>query len=131
MSKFKDDDTIAARVASRFGDDPIEVRVASRFAIAWDEGEEEEQEPEPEDDPFSREEMREGYTIQDSRHGKGGVDVSQSGKHIGHFEDRDKAMHSIKQHMHSHGYFPNVYYVNDHGNVDLLDEKGNSIDSRV
>lgn len=41
------------------------------------------------------------------------------------------ALEQIKKHMESNQYWPNIFYVNDHGNVDLIDYDGNIINSRV
>jgi hypothetical protein len=84
---------------------------------------------EPMDDPFSREEMASGAVIRENR--RGGYDVSFDGKHMGSHPDMADALRAINQRMHQHGYYPNIYFVNDHGNVDLLDSKGKILDSRV
>ncbi len=81
------------------------------------------------EDPFSDEEMHEGYVIQDSR--RGGYDVAQSNKLVGHYADTDEAIKAIIKRMEKEKFFPNIYYVNDHGNVDLLDKDGKIIESRV
>lgn len=92
-----------------------------------DEEEEKEDEDSEEDDNdvFSREEMDEGYVISDKR--GGGYSVS----HLGSFSDMDDALEAIEKDMKRSNVYPNIYYVNDHGNVDLLDKDGNSIKSRV
>jgi len=82
-----------------------------------------------EDDKFSEEEMREGYVISDAK--RGGYDVSHEGKSIGHFADKDAALDDISERMEKDKFFPNIYYVNDHGNVDLLDEDGKILESKV
>lgn len=89
---------------------------------------EDEEDDEDEDDAFSEDEMREGYVISDAR---GGVTVAHSGKHLGSYDDTDEALEAIAKHMKSSNFYPNIYYVNDHGNVDLLDGDGNVIESRV
>lgn len=40
-------------------------------------------------------------------------------------------MREIGSKMAAQGFYPNVYYVNDHGNIDLLDSRGAVIASRV
>lgn len=101
-----------------------------------DEGDDEEEEEgdfedddEPDDDAFSAEEMRTGFTISDGR--RGGYDVVHEHKHVGHYEDMDEALDAIEEEMERSKFYPNIYYVNDHGNVDLLDGDGNVIESRV
>ena len=90
-----------------------------------DEGEEEEEG----DDVFSDEEMVSGYVISDSR--QGGYEVAHEHKHVGHYDDMAEALEAIEAEMKRSNFTPNVYYVNDHGNVDLLDASGNTIESRV
>lgn len=94
-----------------------------------DEEEEEEDEESDEDDVFSEEEMSEGYVIVDER--GGGYAVNHEGKSLGSYDDMDAALDDIEAHMKRSNFYPNVYYVNDHGNIDLLDGDGNSIKSRV
>lgn len=89
-----------------------------------DEGDEDD-----EDDPFSDEEMIEGYVISDAR--GGGYTVMHSHKHVGNYRSVDAAVDAINSKMEREKFFPNIYYVNDHGNIDLLDSEGNSIKSRV
>jgi hypothetical protein len=96
-------------------------------------GEEEEEDDEGEydedDEVFSDEEMREGYVIHDAR--KGGYTVAHDGRHFGSYDDMDAALSDIKEHMERDNFYPNIYYVNERGNVDLLDSEGNIIRSRV
>jgi len=112
--------------------DAIEGTGAEKF-IEIDEPEESEGDEEPEDDEeddvFSEEEMQSGYIISDAR--RGGYSVSHEGKSVGSYDDMDEALDAIEDAMKRSNFFPNVYYVNDHGNVDLLDGDGNTIKSRV
>lgn len=96
-----------------------------------DEGDEEEDfdDDEPEDDAFSDEEMQSGFVISDGR--RGGYDVVHEHKHVGHYEDMDEALDDIEAEMKRSNFYPNIYYINDHGNVDMLDSDGNVIESRV
>lgn len=96
---------------------------------ASDNEEEDDPEDDEENDLFSDEEMAGGYVISDSR--QGGYEVAHEHKHVGHYEDMDDALEAIEAAMKSGNYYPNIYYVNDHGNVDLLDASGNVIESRV
>jgi len=100
--------------------------------MAGIEEEEEPEEEEPIDDEeegFSDEEMAEGYVISDAR--RGGYDVAHEHKHVGHYSDMDDAVKAIGAEMKRKNFYPDIYYVNDHGNVSLLDKDGNEIDSRV
>ena len=94
-----------------------------------EEDDEEPEEPEEDDDSFSDESMAEGYVISDAR--GGGFDVVHEHKHVGHYRSMENALEEIAVYMEQEKFFPNTYYVNDHGNVDLLDENGNTIESRV
>jgi len=104
----------------------VEDRYDTEIGSGEDEEDEEEEEEEEE---FSDEEMAEGYVLSDGRNG--GYDVKHEGKSIGHFVDKDEASHAINKHMKKANFFPNIYYVNDHGNVDLLDENGDILKSKV
>jgi len=101
---------------------------------AWTKIEEEfaepdEDEPEEDDEAFSEEEMREGYVISDGR--RGGYDVAHSGRSAGHYSSVEDALDAISDKMEKDQFFPNIYFVNDHGNVDLIDANGKIIQSRV
>lgn len=74
-----------------------------------------------EDDFDLQSEMREGYVIGDAR--QGGYSVSLEGKYLGHGDDFDDALVFILKHMEKNKFWPNVFYVNDHGNTDLLSLK--------
>jgi len=74
--------------------------------------------PEDEEDDFDlKQEMADGYVISDVR---GGYSVVGSGKYLGKFFDLKVALRISARDMEKHQYFPNVFYVNDHGNVDQL-----------
>jgi len=94
-----------------------------------DEDDTEDDEDEDDEDLFSAESMQEGYIIADSR--DGGYVVTHEGKLLGSYDDMGVAIGDIEKHMKRNSFYPNIYYVNDHGNVDVLDTDGNSIKSRV
>jgi hypothetical protein len=84
--------------------------------------EEEEEEEEEEDDDFDLEsEMESGLVIQDTRGGR--YSVSLEGKSLGSYDDFDLALKHGVQAAHAANYSPNVFHVNDRGNVDLLSVK--------
>jgi hypothetical protein len=113
--------------------DAIDGTAAERFidieAEEGDDGEGDDEDEESDDDLFSDEEMRSGFVISDSR--RGGYDVVHEGKSVGKYDDMDDALEAIEAEMKRSNFYPNIYYVNDHGNVDLLDSEGNVIESRV
>lgn len=84
---------------------------------------------EDEDDVFSDAEMQQGFVISDGK--RGGYDVVNEHRHFGHFREMDDALEAIEEAMKRDNFYANIYYVNDHGNIDLLDSEGNSIKSRV
>ena len=106
------------------------------FAQGDDEDEEEEEEDEEEeefeeedDDIFSDEEMAQGYVISDAR--GGGYNVTHEHQHFDHYRSIENAIEEINDEMEREKFYGNIYYVNDHGNVDLLDQDGNVVKSRV
>ena len=46
--------------------------------------------------------------------------ASFCGKSLGEFEDETEARKAIRREMDRQKYWPNCYFVNDHGNVDLI-----------
>lgn len=84
---------------------------------------------EQEDDFDWQSEMETGIIITDNT--RGGYDVSAEGKFIDNFAEWDEAMNAVTQWMKQHQYFPNVFFVNDHGNVTHIDKDGNEINSIV
>jgi len=81
------------------------------------------------DDPFNEFEMSEGYVIEDAR--GGGYAVVHGARHFGDFESWDDALEAINEDRERSQFFGNIYYVNERGNIDLLDADGNIIESRV
>jgi hypothetical protein len=53
--------------------------------------------------------------------------VSFCGKSLGQFNEHDEHLAAIKQAMDEAKFWPNIYSVNDHGNVSLLNSDGNEI----
>jgi hypothetical protein len=93
---------------------------------------EDEDEPEGEEedeDLFSDEDMAESYVISDAR--RGGYDVSIDSEKIGHYANKDEALDAIDERMEKEKFYPNIYYVNERGNTDLIDVNGKIIESRV
>jgi hypothetical protein len=84
---------------------------------------------EEEEDFDLRGEMSEGGVISD---GRGGLyNVALSGKHLDDFNDFDKALKFLVQTMEDEKYYPNIFYVNDHGNVELLGVKPKVVKGKV
>jgi len=54
------------------------------------------------------------YVIQDTPHGYFVTGLGES------FNDYDKALVAIAEDMKNSEFYPDVYYQNDHGNIDLL-----------
>ena len=53
--------------------------------------------------------------------------VSCGGKYIGDFVEDDDAFNAVKQWKIKNNYYPNTWFVSDHGNMTLVDDEGNSI----
>lgn len=101
----------------------------SEADAAWDQVEAEVEGEDEGEDAFSEEQMYEGYTIQDAR--RGGYEVAHEGKLVDTYDDMDEALKDINARMEREQFWPNIYYVNERGNIDLLDSSGNIIESRV
>jgi hypothetical protein len=52
---------------------------------------------------------------------RGGYDVSCSEEHIGNFEDFDLAVEAVKKWQKENNWFPNVWFVNERGSIDIVD----------
>ena len=48
-------------------------------------------------------------------------------KMLGQFNEWDEQIAAAEKAMDEAKFWPNIYYVNDHGNVSLLDSDGNEI----
>jgi len=76
-------------------------------------------------------EMNEGaYVIGDTRNG---YSVSQYGRYRTTFAEYEDALRFIVKDMRKNKYYPNVFYVNERGNVDLLQliVKGNKVTDKI
>lgn len=90
------------RIVNNYGDNPI---------VAEDEIDEEFlEQPDYENDAFIRDNPREGY------------DVSCCGSFVGTFSDYDEALAAAKSAA-GPNYFPSIWFVDDHGGVNLINEK--------
>jgi hypothetical protein len=59
------------------------------------------------------------YVMSDVREG---VAVSNEGKHLGTFDDRETAEDAIREDGNAHNVRPNVWFVSDHGNAHLVED---------
>jgi hypothetical protein len=106
----------------------VEDRYDTEIGSGEDEDEPEGEEQEDEED-FD-EGMEDGYIISDVRSGSG-VIVTQANKRVGKYKDKDEALDAIDERMEKEKFYPNIYYVNERGNTDLIDVNGKIIESRV
>jgi hypothetical protein len=53
---------------------------------------------------------------------------SQDYGFLGEFDEVEQALLALKGWCNINQYWPSLYFVNDHGNVDLIDYDGNIID---
>jgi hypothetical protein len=65
--------------------------------------------------------QEEDYTIQDSGPLGQKYSVSCNMKHFGEYAHWDTAIKAIKADMEKEMYWPNIWYINDHGNVELIE----------
>jgi len=80
------------------------------------------------------EEMREGIVLSVSGPLGSRISLSASGKYVGEYNSFSEAIARAAQWMDTNKYYPNVFFVNDHGNVDLLSlrvTKTGRVSSRV
>jgi hypothetical protein len=81
------------------------------------------------DDEDEKPDFEGNYTITDRT--RGGYSVGLDKTHLGEFDDFDKALLFIAQNMEDGKYWPDVYFINDHGNVDLLALRPKTIKGKV
>jgi len=55
------------------------------------------------------------------------LSVSCGGKFIGKFIEDEDAFNAVKQWKIKNNYYPNTWYVSDHGNMSLVDDEGNIV----
>lgn len=65
-------------------------------------------------------EMESGIVISEARLGSSGYSLSADSKYVGYFGSFADTLRAAVAWMNKNNYWPNVFYVNDHGNVDLL-----------
>lgn len=77
----------------------------------------------------SEEEMYESYVIRD-RPGRSGYEADVEGRGVaeGYMQH---ILSEIRRDMERNQYFPNIYYINERGNVDLLNVNGKILKSWV
>jgi hypothetical protein len=51
--------------------------------------------------------------------------VSCGGKYIDEFDDMDKALDTVKMWKKENNWYPNTWFISDHGNLSLIDDEGN------
>jgi hypothetical protein len=71
-------------------------------------------------------EMEDAYILRDSGYCGCTTDVCLGGKRLAQFSGMDAALAFIRADMDRRQDWPGVFYVNDHGNVTLLDSEGNT-----
>ena len=58
-----------------------------------------------------------------------GYNVGQiEGDHLGEFSTVEEALAAIRDKMTREKYWPNIWFVSDHGNASLIDQEGNIIE---
>jgi hypothetical protein len=95
----------------------IESYLASRRGGVAERDEDDDDEPEGDDDFDLKTEMETGLVISMVRDG---YSLAFDGQYVQTFRDFDAALRAGAQQMLDSNYTPNAFFVNDHGNVDLL-----------
>jgi hypothetical protein len=73
-------------------------------------------------------ELRQSVVISDEpMRSKWAYSVACEGKIIDHASEWDEAVQIAIDYMDREKYWPNLYHINDHGNISLLDKDGNEI----
>ena len=71
--------------------------------------------------------MDDDYTLTPCGTLGGQVGVSQSGQFLGQFPEMDEALAFVREHMDGAQYWPDIWWVSDHGNAWQIDLDGNEI----
>jgi hypothetical protein len=74
-------------------------------------------------------EMEDGIVIREAR--GGGYRVTASGRTIDEADTMRGALSIARRWSERNNYYPNIFFVNDHGNVDLLSSRGRVFESWV
>lgn len=53
---------------------------------------------------------------------------SEDHGYIGDYEEMEEALESVKNWKKENNYFPTIWFVSDHGNMDIIDDEGNIIE---
>ena len=56
------------------------------------------------------------------------LSVSCDGKFIGEFTEDEDAWEAVRKWKEDNNFYPNTWFVSDHGNISLVDDRGNIID---
>jgi hypothetical protein len=67
------------------------------------------------------------YKLTPSGHLGGKTAVSQSQKFLRDFTEEEDALAFVKEHMEENQYWPNIWWISDHGNYWQIDLDGNEI----
>jgi len=73
--------------------------------------------------------MESGAVVQDAR--GGGFNASFDGAFISKTRTLEEALVHILEESEYRGYYPDIFYVNDHGNVDLLSVEGRTRKAQI
>lgn len=57
----------------------------------------------------------------------GKTSVGQNQRCLGEFTETEDALNFVKEHMEEQQFWPNIWWVSDHGNSWLIDTDGNEI----
>lgn len=72
--------------------------------------------------------LHSAYVVQDAR---GGYELVHRGRVVAYSTEFDDLVTTARREMKRHNYYPDLYYVNDHGNLSLLNQYGRELHSWV
>jgi len=77
-------------------------------------------------DDSPSEPQEEDITISDARGGGYSVGIV-NGRHIGEFDEMEDALDAVRKWKEKNKFYPNTWWVSDHGNSWMIDDDGNEI----
>jgi len=60
-----------------------------------------------------------------------GYGVSCGGKFVGEFPDMEKSLKAVSDWQKTNNWSPDIWFVSDHGNINLIDQKGNFVEGVI
>lgn len=74
------------------------------------------------------ERLEDDYTLTPCGPLGGKVGLAQGGEFLGEFTETEDALAEVVRHSNENQYWPNIWWVSDHGNEWMIDTAGNEIE---